>query len=70
MQWMCAKLSEASSALPRGETEDLVLVFSSVLSPAVKAATGESYRSRPLSSSLNRSVFVHRPVCLGRASSP
>lgn len=68
-----AKERETSSAFifaSRGNRDDLVHVVSSLLSPAVKAATGESLRSRPLSSSMNRSVFLHRPVSLGRASSP
>lgn len=46
-------------SLPQGGSrDDLVRVMSSSLSTAVKVVTGESFRSRPLSSSLNRSVFL------------
>lgn len=46
-------------SLPQGGSrDDLVHVMSSSLSTAVKVVTGESFRSRPLSSSVNRSVFL------------
>lgn len=62
---------QALLSLPQGgNRDDLVLVMSSLLSTAVKAVRGESFRSWPLSCSMNRSVFLHRPVSLGRASYP
>lgn len=61
-----AKEIETSSTfifVSKRNREGLVLVKSSLLSPAVQAATGESFRSRPLSSSMNRSVCLHCPAC-------
>lgn len=62
MERVLAEEKEAASAFifaSREKRDDLVHVMSSPLNTAVKAATGESLRSRPSSSSMNRSVFLH-----------
>ncbi len=66
--WVLPKERQASSAFfftSRGNQDDLVHVMSPLLSTAVKAVTGESFRTRPHSCSMTRSVFLHCPSVWG-----
>lgn len=66
--WVLPKERQASSAFffgSRGNRDDLVHVMSPLLCTAVKAVTGESFRSRPRSCSMTGSVLLHWPISLG-----